>query len=133
MAVATVCFNDLPEEIVEYIFLCLSPYGEIQTCRSVCKSWHRLADGALDRLLKVFHRCQSFDWFLLAPPDNLGYSLSIAERYSHAACYHPGTSSQSASVYIFGGCTAAYTTFNDLSRFDLSRRTWIRPMPMGTY
>lgn len=37
------------------------------------------------------------------------------------------------SVFVFGGCTAAYTTFNDLWRFNLTTRTWFRPVPMGTY
>lgn len=28
-------FDDLPEELIEYIFLHLSPYGEIQNCKIV--------------------------------------------------------------------------------------------------
>lgn len=36
-------------------------------------------------------------------------------------------------MYVFGGCTIANTTFNDLWRFDLSSRTWIRPIATGTF
>jgi hypothetical protein len=28
-------FDDLPEELIEYVFLHLSPYGEIQACKLV--------------------------------------------------------------------------------------------------
>lgn len=36
-------------------------------------------------------------------------------------------------MYIFGGCTTNATSFNDLWRFDLSKRQWIRPLATGTY
>lgn len=36
-------------------------------------------------------------------------------------------------MYVFGGCTTANTTFNDLWRLDLASRSWIRPLATGTY
>lgn len=39
----------------------------------------------------------------------------LAERCSQSSCYH----AKSKMMYIFGGCTAAYTAFNDLWAFDL--------------
>lgn len=36
-------------------------------------------------------------------------------------------------MYIFGGGSSTATTFNDLWRFDLSSRQWVRPISMGTY
>ena len=51
----------------------------------------------------------------------------ITKRYSHAAAVHKD------SMYIFGGCTCSMTTFNDLWRFDLSQRQWIRPLTTGKY
>lgn len=36
-------------------------------------------------------------------------------------------------MYVFGGCTATSTTFNDLWRLDLDTRTWVRPITMGSY
>lgn len=50
---------------------------------------------------------------------------SITDRYSHSACYFQ------QSMYIFGGCTSTNTTFNDLWRFDLATRQWVRPLAMG--
>lgn len=32
-------------------------------------------------------------------------------------------------MYVFGGCTSSFTTFNDLLRLDLATRTWSRPAP----
>lgn len=49
----------------------------------------------------------------------------ITERYSHCCCYYD------KSVYVFGGCTSTNTTLNDLWRFDLARREWIRPLATG--
>lgn len=34
-------------------------------------------------------------------------------------------------MYIFGGCTSTNTTFNDLWRFDLMDRKWVRPLAIG--
>ena len=50
---------------------------------------------------------------------------TITDRYSHTASYLNG------ALYIFGGCTASNTTFNDLWRLDLASRQWIRPMASG--
>lgn len=49
----------------------------------------------------------------------------VTERYSHCCCYYD------KSLYMFGGCTATNTTLNDLWRFDLATREWIRPLAMG--
>lgn len=65
---------------------------------------------------------------MLQQNESVKYGVNIAERCSHAACYHPN-----GSMFVFGGCTAAYTTFNDLWRFDLATRSWSRPIPMGTF
>ena len=53
----------------------------------------------------------------------------MAERYSHSGVYHNN------SVYVFGGSTkgTSNTTFNDMWRFDLSTRTWIRPLVSGEH
>lgn len=52
---------------------------------------------------------------------------TITKRFSHSACILEN------NMYIFGGCTTNATSFNDLWRFDLSRRQWIRPLATGTY
>ena len=52
---------------------------------------------------------------------------TIGKRHSHSACTYDN------SMYVFGGCTAACTTFNDLWKLDLDTRKWIRPITMGSY
>ena len=54
-------------------------------------------------------------------------AISPTERYSHCACFFD------KSMYVFGGCTLSNTTFNDLWRFDLATRQWIRPLAMGLF
>jgi len=51
----------------------------------------------------------------------------VTERYSHSSCYYD------RSMFVFGGCTATGTTFNDLWQFDLATRQWIRPLAVGRY
>lgn len=61
-------------------------------------------------------------------PNNGGSSTPvIAGRFSHSAVVHEN------SMYIFGGGSSTDTTFNDLWRFDLSKRKWIRPLSIGSY
>lgn len=52
---------------------------------------------------------------------------TITKRFSHAACILEN------HMYVFGGCTTNATSFNDLWKFDLSKRKWIRPLATGTY
>lgn len=56
---------------------------------------------------------------------DLGYT--ITKRFSHAACVYEN------NMYVFGGCTTNATSFNDLWRFDLSKRQWVRPLATGIY
>lgn len=73
-----------------------------------------------DKSLTEFKLC----WKCVVPID---MAPMIAGRFSHAAVVHEN------SMYIFGGGSSTTTTFNDLWRFDLSKRQWIRPLSMGTY
>lgn len=59
--------------------------------------------------------------------DQIDVSPTIAGRFSHSAVVHKN------SMFIFGGGSSTATTFNDLWRFDLSNRQWIRPISMGNY
>lgn len=66
-------------------------------------------------------------WKAIVPMDKTpGYK--IAGRFSHSAVVHE------SSMFIFGGGSSTNTTtFNDLWRFDLSNRKWIRPLSTGSY
>lgn len=66
------------------------------------------------------------DFRLCWKPLNYTMAPTIAGRYSHSAIVHAN------SMYVFGGGSSTETTFNDLWRFDLSSRTWVRPIAMGS-
>ncbi|CAD7088361.1 unnamed protein product [Hermetia illucens] len=119
--------NALPDEVLEFILSYLPPYRDLEKCEIVCKRWRaivrnvrRRAKMNLNRGLVDFHLC----WRSLHPVDMVPM---IAGRFSHSAVVHEN------SMYIFGGGSSADTTFNDLWRFDLSERKWVRPLSMGNY
>ncbi|XP_055628388.1 F-box only protein 42 [Toxorhynchites rutilus septentrionalis] len=119
--------NDLPNEILEFIFSLLPPYLDLEQCALVCKRWIPLINNvrirkkaSLQKGLMDFNLCWRQD--LLG-----GQTPIIAARFAHASSLHRN------SMYVFGGASSYDTTFNDLWRFDLSRREWIRPISMGTY
>uniref|UniRef100_F1KWI4 F-box only protein 42 n=1 Tax=Ascaris suum TaxID=6253 RepID=F1KWI4_ASCSU len=115
-----VCIDHLPEFILEYIFTMLSPYDDLDAVRLVSRRWRSIANGAIALMKRTFERCSQFEWSCYEPDLHTGPFL--AERCSHSACYHAGKK----AMYIFGGCTATYTAFNDLWTFDLTWHTWSR-------
>lgn len=80
----------------------------------------RATKNNLNRAISDFN----IRWTSLRP---LEMAPTITKRYCHSASIHGN------SMYVFGGCTSASTTFNDLWRLDLTKRQWIRPLTMGTY
>ncbi|KAK7486106.1 hypothetical protein BaRGS_00022715 [Batillaria attramentaria] len=118
--------HEVPEEILELIFSYLSPYGDLKNSMLVCKQWYRLISALILKLQRNFSqmlRSNQMSWTFVGNENG----PCITDRYSHCACYFQ------QSMYIFGGCTSTNTTFNDLWRFDLSTRQWVRPLAMGTY
>lgn len=118
--------SDLPEEILEYILIHLSPYRDLKCAMSVNRQWYRLVQGVIRQMYQNFYAGileGQLAWTGITPE----VGSNITERYSHCACYYD------KSMYIFGGCTSTNTTFNDLWRFDLKDRQWIRPLAIGTY
>ncbi|XP_062611135.1 F-box only protein 42-like [Saccostrea cucullata] len=118
--------TDLPEEILEFILLHLSPYRDLKCAMLVNRQWHRLVQGVIRQMYQSFYSGiveGQLEWTGITPE----VGSNITERYSHCACYYD------KSMYIFGGCTSTNTTFNDLWRFDLKERQWIRPLAIGTY
>lgn len=126
-ALRMVEINELPDEVLEFILSQLPPYKDLEQCQLVCKRWNcivknvmRHAKINLNKGLIDFRLC----WKSIAP---LGKGPNIAGRFSHSAVIHEN------SMYIFGGGSSTDTTFNDLWRFDLSKREWVRPLSMGSY
>lgn len=119
--------DELPDEVLEYIFSLVSPYKDLKECMLVCKRWHTIVQNVTRLMtLKLTNAISSMDvaWQSITPVE---MAPTISKRYSHSACYHEN------SMYVFGGCTSTSTTFNDLWRLDLSKRQWVRPLTMGTY
>ncbi|XP_028968922.1 F-box only protein 42 [Galendromus occidentalis] len=120
--------NDLPEYVLEYILLHVSPYSDLKSCSQVNHLWNRMAKSALEKKRRGLNEAvqkQALDWFIKR--QQAGTSSCIQKRHSHA-CAVLGR-----RMYIFGGCTSnTSTTYNDLWSFDLSRRVWVRPLSFGT-
>lgn len=124
--VSEMTINDLPEEILENILMKVSPYKDLLAASLVCSSWHKLVKVVLRKLQQNYIHSiytSKIQWSCIKPEAG----THVTERYSHSCCYYD------KSLYLFGGCTATNTTLNDLWRFDLATREWIRPLAMGTY
>jgi len=119
----------IPDEILEYILKLVSPYQDFRSCSRVNRRWRWLCEKACKSKLLAFHNQISEGELLWKgvlteqSPDN------ISRRHSHSAVYND----KYLSMFIFGGCTASSSTFNDLLQFDLSNRTWNRPRAIGSY
>ncbi|XP_041973103.1 F-box only protein 42 [Aricia agestis] len=119
--------ENLPDEVLEFILGFLPPYKDLQNCMSVCKRWCNCSQNVLRKTsMKLVKAVAEFNilWKNVSSVDMIP---TITKRFSHAACILGN------NMYIFGGCTTNATSFNDLWRFDLSRRQWVRPLATGTY
>ncbi|CAG4944051.1 unnamed protein product [Colias eurytheme] len=120
--------EDLPDEVLEFILGFLPPYKDLQNCMTVCKRWCHCAQSVLRKTsIKLIKAVGEFNivWKNIASTEYI--VPTITKRFSHAACVLEN------NMYIFGGCTTNATSFNDLWRFDLSQRQWVRPLATGTY
>eukprot|EP00092_Neocalanus_flemingeri_P014613 GFUD01015764.1.p1 GENE.GFUD01015764.1~~GFUD01015764.1.p1 ORF type:complete len:698 (+),score=94.25 GFUD01015764.1:142-2235(+) len=121
--------ESLPDEILEHIFALISPYGDLESCASVCARWNACCRRVIAFKHQNFHNQilkASLLWSHQPIEDTVN---SISKRYSHCAVYYP----ERSSMYIFGGCTSTSSTFNDLWELNLSTRSWRRPLSMGAY
>lgn len=145
--------NEFPDEILEFIMGHLPPYKDLQNCKLVCKRWHQIVHSKQRKifLFRLFdikknhlplgvkrHTQISFHknlaeyklyWKPLIVTNEIPSSSHLVppQRFSHASVVHQD------SMYIFGGGSSTSTTFNDLWRFDLSKRQWVRLLSVGTY
>ncbi|XP_056648886.1 F-box only protein 42 [Diorhabda carinulata] len=119
--------ESLPDEVLEFILSLIPPYKDLHDCMLVSKRWRRCVLNVVKQKQRNLYRAiNEFDvrWERLTPVD---MAPTISKRYSHTAVVHDN------SMFVFGGCTCAMTTFNDLWRLDLTKRRWIRPLATGTY
>ncbi|CAG9098270.1 unnamed protein product [Plutella xylostella] len=122
-----ITIDDVPDEVLEFILGFLPPYDDLQNCMFVCKRWYNCSQNVMRKttitLIKAIGEFKVI-WTNITPVD---MAPAITKRFSHAACVLDN------SMYVFGGCTTNATAFNDLWRFDLSKRQWVRPLATGTY
>lgn len=119
--------DSLPEELLEFILSLIPPYKDLHNCMLVSKKWRRCVLNVVRTRKRNFQKAIDqvyIKWDHLVPS---GSASIITKRFSHAAVICDN------SMYVFGGCTSAMTTFNDLWMLNLSNRKWERPYAMGTY
>lgn len=119
--------DDLPDELLEYILGLIPPYKDLQECKVVCKRWYRATKNVIEHNEAHFQKSVAFGTLLWKSLPSTHWVPTIGKRHSHSACIYNN------SMYVFGGCTATWTTFNDLWQLDLGTRTWVRPITMGNY
>ncbi|KAG4078474.1 hypothetical protein HA402_009186 [Bradysia odoriphaga] len=126
--------NDCPDEVLEFIFGHLPPYQDLENCKLVCKRWHQIVHGVKRHTTINFHKNlgeYKLFWKPLNRANDVASPLNCPDspprRFSHASVVH------NDSMYIFGGGSSTSTTFNDLWRFDLSKREWTRFQSVGRY
>ncbi|CAK9809899.1 F-box only protein 42 [Anthophora plagiata] len=119
--------DDLPDVLLEYILSLIPPYKDLQECKLVSKRWFRATKNVIQHNKAHFHKSVAYGSLLWNPWPSTHWMPIIAKRHSHSACTYEN------SMYVFGGCTATCTAFNDLWRLDLDTRTWVRLITMGSY
>lgn len=124
--------SSIPDEVLEFILLHISPYEDLHSCLLVSKRWKRCVRNVVKLRKRNFKKSIAefnVKWFSLsiACSENYMKTPTISKRYSHAAVVHENF------MYVFGGCSHSMTTFNDLWKFDLSQRIWLRPFATGNY
>ncbi|WAR14202.1 FBX42-like protein [Mya arenaria] len=62
--------TDLPEEILEFIFMKLSPYKDLKSASLVCTLWHRLVSVVQRKLKSYYEQCvftSNLEWSVIRP------------------------------------------------------------------
>ncbi|XP_066593332.1 F-box only protein 42 [Prorops nasuta] len=119
--------DDLPDELLEYILSLIPPYKALEDCKLVSKRWCRATRNVIEHNQAHFQKSIAFGTLFWNSCSHTDWVPTISKRHSHSACTYKN------SMYVFGGCTATCTTFNDLWRLDLDSRTWVRLITMGSY
>ena len=121
--------DNLPDEVLKYIFSLISPYTDLISVGAVCKRWSYLVKETGEDTSS--HWISSLKngpllWIPCVPPSTYDRTF-ITQRFVHSSCRFKNF------LYIFGGLTSTSTAFNDLWRLDLGSREWCHPLAMGSY
>ncbi|VDP93634.1 unnamed protein product [Echinostoma caproni] len=116
--------EDLPVELLQYIFMLLSPCSDLPSVIQVCRRWRNVGL----EVMKLRRNAIASAYRLEAPLRWQVPKASIpapTKRFGATVLYHDGY------VYVFGGATSMFTTFNDLWRYELNTHTWKRLVVEG--
>ncbi|THD25606.1 hypothetical protein D915_003484 [Fasciola hepatica] len=114
----------LPVELLQSIFMMLSPCSDLPAVIQVCKHWRNVGLEVMNLrksiIISAYRLESSLRWqchklSIPAPTKRFGATILHRDQY----------------VYVFGGATNMFTTFNDLWRFNLDKRTWKRLVVEG--
>lgn len=118
--------DHLPVELLQSIFMLLSPCSDLPAVIQVCKHWRNVGLEVMNlrksAIISAYRLEASLRW------ECLKTSIPAPTKRFGATILHRGQ-----YVYVFGGATNMFTTFNDLWRFDLNERTWKRLVVEGNY
>ncbi|KAG5442707.1 F-box only protein 42 [Clonorchis sinensis] len=126
-------FQNLPVELLQYIFMLLSPCTDFPNISQVCRRWR---DVCLE-VIKIRSNMCLAAYRLQAPLK--WCTLSSACQPMKGSSVHSAPSKRFGSMlvnngkalYVFGGATHMRTTFNDLWVFDLAFLQWKRVLGDG--
>nr|CAX73123.1 F-box only protein 42 [Schistosoma japonicum] len=124
-------FGDLPVELLQCIFMLLSPCSDLLTVLNVCKRWREVGRGVFklreSLSLSAFKMQSPLQWVspqlstctertkYIAPSKRFGATVMLKDQL----------------LYVFGGATKELTAFNDLWTYDLCSLSWKRVIGKG--
>nr|CAH8872786.1 unnamed protein product [Trichobilharzia regenti] len=124
-------FSDLPVELLQYIFMLLSPCTDLLTVLSVCKRWRDVGRSVFrlreSLTLSAFKMQSPLQW--MSP--NLRFTAEKSKYTAPSKRFGATILVRGQLVYVFGGATRELTAFNDLWTFDLSTHNWKRIVGKG--
>lgn len=129
--VALQMFSDLPVELLQCIFMLLSPCTDLLTVLNVCRRWREVGQSVFklreSLSLSAFKMQRPLQW--VSPQ-----LASCTERFKHTSPskrFGATIILKEQLLYVFGGATKELTAFNDLWTYDLSTFSWQRLIGKG--
>lgn len=126
--------QSLPDEIIEKIFLNLSPFEDFDAVSLVCKRWNSVITRTIityQRNLNDAFRTGNVAWTELCSNAKGASNHSLSLRLLQSMCYNDHT----RSAYVFGGRSMGSSSagFNDLWRMNMHSMRWERQIANGDF
>nr|VZI39565.1 unnamed protein product [Spirometra erinaceieuropaei] len=122
----------LPLEIVQKVFLLLSPCRDLPAARLVSRRWKNILDRVFEMRVAAsilaLNTRSPLRWFQARPIETHDSSVPNAyptSRFGATAII------KGHKLYVFGGATSEMTAFNDMWVYDLTSSYWNRITKRG--